>query len=125
MLTIGGRQRGLEIRFSMVFAVFHCTGGDLLIALASLTGALIVAGNAGWPLLCFRRVAALTILFGVTYTVYSEWLNVSVRAPWEYAPAMPTIPFLGTGLTPILQWILIPMVSLVAARRVAKRGTNP
>jgi hypothetical protein len=46
-------------------AVVHCTGGDLLIALTCLALALVLAGEPAWPLRTHRRVAALTIVFGV------------------------------------------------------------
>jgi hypothetical protein len=103
----------------LAFAVVHCTGGDLLIGLASLAGAWILAGTPRWPAERFRGVAVLTVLLGVGYTVYSEWFNVSVRGSWAYAPAMPKIPPLGTGLTPALQWIAVPLAALGAVRRAA------
>ena len=105
-------------------AVIHCTGGDVLIALASFTGAMIIIGKPGWPSVRFRRVAAVTILFGVAYTLYSEWINVSVRGSWAYAPSMPTIPLIGTGLAPTLQWIVIPVAALAAASQVMPYGGN-
>src|SRR3546814_16504577 len=33
----------------ILFAVLHCTGGDLLIARAALLGAPLFAGNGRWP----------------------------------------------------------------------------
>ena len=36
-------------------AVLHCTMGDVLIALAALTAALVVAGHPGWPIGAGRR----------------------------------------------------------------------
>lgn len=105
----------------IAFAILHCTGGDVLIALASLAAALVLAGAPGWPSARFRRVAALTLIFGAGYTVYSEWFNVSVRGSWAYAPSMPTLPPLGTGLTPLLQWIVIPSFALGMVYRVANR----
>jgi hypothetical protein len=62
------------------FAVVHCTLGDLLIALSALTLALVFAGDPDWPRQRFWQVAILTIVFGAGYTVFSEWLNVVVRA---------------------------------------------
>lgn len=108
----------------IAFAVVHCTGGDLLIALASLIGALFVVGGSGWPSQRFVPVAVLTVVLGVAYTVYSEWLNVNVRGSWAYAPSMPTIPPLATGLTPLLQWIVIPIVAFVPVRRL-RGGPSP
>jgi len=107
----------------IAFAVVHCTGGDILIALASLTVALILAGNPDWPSVQFREVAAMTMVLGVAYTLYSEWFNVSVRASWAYASTMPTIPFLGTGLAPTLQWVMVPLVALAIAHRAVRRDS--
>jgi len=108
----------------IAFAVAHCTGGDVLIALTSLTGALILAGDARWPTDRFCKVAVLTLLFGFTYTLFSEWFNVSVRRSWAYASSMPTLPLLGTGLAPALQWIVIPSAALRAARGAIKHGPD-
>lgn len=105
----------------IAFAVLHCTGGDLLIALTSLAGALSLLGMPAWPSERFRPVAVLTILLGVAYTVWSEWFNVSVRGSWAYGPSMPTIPLLGTGLTPVTQWVVVPLLALEAARRAGRR----
>src|SRR3546814_1043660 len=68
----------------ILFAVLHCTGGDLLIASAALLGALLVAGNGRWPHVRFRAVAAIAMLGGLSYTAFSEWLNTEVRGSWVY-----------------------------------------
>src|SRR3546814_6655752 len=34
--------------WEILFAVLHCTGGDLLIASAALLGALMIAGDGRW-----------------------------------------------------------------------------
>jgi hypothetical protein len=105
----------------IVFAVLHCTGGDILIALASLTGALLLLGR-GWPLdpLAFRQVAVLAVAAGVGYTMFSEWLNTEVRGAWAYAERMPVLPLTGTGLAPLLQWLVIPCASLWWAGRLGR-----
>lgn len=97
----------------IAFAVVHCTVGDVLIAAACLVFALIVFGTSHWPSdrRVFRVVATASVAFGIAYTVYSEWLNVQVLETWQYAPAMPVLPPLRTGLAPLLQWIIIPPVA--------------
>ena len=92
------------------FAVFHCTLGDLLIALSALALGLILAGDPAWPQLRFWPIAILTVIFGVGYTAFSEWLNVVVRASWAYSEWMPVITVAGHrfGLSPLLQWIIVP-----------------
>jgi len=106
-----------------VFAVVHCTGGDLLIALASLVIALIGTWAVDWPRQSFRRVAMLAIALGVAYTAFSEWLNVYVRRSWVYADWMPTVT-IGTvriRLSPLLQWLVVPTLAFLAAKSVVRR----
>lgn len=94
------------------FAVIHCTLGDLMIAGLTLLTALAMCGTSNWPRSGTRAVWLLLLMLGVGYTVYSEWLNVSVRGSWSYAETMPVIPIIGTGLTPLLQWIVVPTAAL-------------
>jgi hypothetical protein len=103
----------------LAFAVLHCTGGDLLILAASLMLALLLIGGVDWPRFGHRPVVLVTTILGLSYTVFSEWLNVEVRQSWAYAPAMPLIAPLGTGLAPLLQWLIIPPAALVIAKRLS------
>ena len=99
----------------LAFAALHCWVGDLLIGSASLGLGILVAGRC-WPSGGYARVATVTVVLGVAYTVFSEWLNVAVRGSWAYAPAMPRVPPFGTGLSPLLQWIAVPLAAFAWAR---------
>lgn len=99
-----------------MFAVAHCTAGDMLIAAACLLSALLTAGKPNWPAAGFARVAGIAVSAGIAYTVFSEWLNTTVRGSWTYADAMPVLPLLGVGLTPVLQWLVVPGVAFWLAR---------
>jgi len=101
----------------IVFAALHCTGGDVLIALASVMLALFLFGNNEWPTERYYRVAVTAIIIGLAYTVFSEWLNVEIRQSWAYRGIMPTLPILQTGLSPVLRWIFVPMAAFVWAGR--------
>ena len=115
LYTLGSGPSGERI-----FAVIHCTGGDVLIAGVTLCVTLILAGR-GWPETSGYRVAAITTLLGVGYTIFSEWLNVEIRRSWAYAPSMPLVPPFGTGLTPLLQWLVLPGIALMFATRSVGR----
>ena len=95
----------------IAFAALHCTAGDILIATASLVGALVFFGNMRWPANGYRRVAAVAIAGGLAYTVLSEWLHVEIRGSWTYAESMPRLPITGTGLSPFAQWLAVPIIS--------------
>jgi hypothetical protein len=102
------------------FAVVHCTLGDLLIALSTLAVALVLAGDHTWPRGRFWPVAILTIVLGVGYTAFSEWLNVVVRAAWSYSELMPQLSLFGLniGLSPLLQWIVVPAAAFAIVKGV-------
>lgn len=102
----------------IAFAVVHCTGGDMLIASVTIFAALLVFGQ-GWPTerAVYRNVALAAIVLGTATTVYSEWLNVNVRGTWAYSPWMPQLPPLGTGLSPLIQWLIVPSVAFIWTRR--------
>ena len=94
-----------------LFAVIHCTLGDAMIAALSLLIVLSLAATSDWPSRGFAGTAWITVFLGLIYTIYSEWMNVNVRGTWAYAASMPTLPGLGTGLSPLLQWIAVPLMA--------------
>ena len=51
----------------------------------------------------------------VGYTAYSEYLKTVVRQSWAYSPAVPTL--LGVGLSPLAQWIIVPVAALARVHR--------
>ncbi len=99
----------------IVYAVAHCTLGDVLIALGFYGVAVLATRNSRWPMERPVLGGAIVVLTGTLYTAFSEWLNVSVRGSWEYAEGMPTV--LGIGLSPLLQWLVVPMLSVFFIRR--------
>ena len=123
LYTIWTEARNHEL----AFAIFHCSAGDLMIALVSLAIALTML-RAG-PLRTWRiaQIACASALLGTAYTIFSEWMNLRLER-WTYTESMPTIA-LGTlelGLTPLLQWLVLPGLSLLLARHVADfEGASP
>jgi hypothetical protein len=103
-------------RSGLAFAVIHCGGGDALILLLTLSVSLLLMGDAAWPSHDYGRVAFAATVLGVSVTIFSEWLNVHVLATWAYAPEMPLVPPLGTGLSPLVQWVVIPPAALLLVR---------
>ena len=99
-----------------LYAVLHCTAGDVLIAGSTLLLAMCLAAPRRFPQRGLARVAIVAMLLGLAYTVFSEWLNTVVRVSWAYAPSMPIVPLLGVGLAPFLQWLLLPPLSLRSLR---------
>ncbi len=105
------------------FAAGHCTLGDIVIAACALMLALLLVAAPGWPRDRFWPVTILTVAFGFAYTVFSEWQNVVVRAAWTYSDLMPVVSVAGSkiGLSPLLQWIVVPGAAFAVMRRVTSQ----
>ncbi len=108
----------------LAFDVAHCLGGDILIAAAALVLALIIAGARNWPARRFAPVALVAVVAGLAYTGFSEWLNVAVRKSWSYSSLMPTIEIHGfaLGLSPMLQWLVVPLCAFTLCRRARTKA---
>jgi len=88
-----------------------------------LTAAATLARYWRWPAFGWR-MAVSAIAFGVAYTILSEWLNVQIRRSWSYAAAMPVLPWLGTGLAPLLQWLVVPGLAFAITARQYRHATR-
>ena len=106
----------------LVFAIAHCTAGDVAIGVSTLFLALIVV-RAGPPQTWPRtRVVALATVISVGYTVFSEWMNTSLLGNWAYSSRMPVVPIVNTGLSPLLQWLVIMPVTFALSLRGLRRN---
>jgi hypothetical protein len=56
------------------------------------------------------------IMIGVIATVISERVNVYLFKSWSYSALMPLVPWLKVGLTPSLQWMILPPVVILLVR---------
>ena len=74
----------------IVFAIFHCTLGDVLIGSASLALALILGREGPLAQWHWRRIVGVMLILGPGYTMFSEWLNTTLFR-WSYSELMPTL----------------------------------
>jgi hypothetical protein len=96
----------------------HCTLGDVAILLGAYWIVALATGDRFWVLQGRMRDVATFTALGLGYTVVSEWVNVDLRSAWGYAAAMPRVPWIGTGLAPVMQWVLLPPLIAVGTRRI-------
>ena len=103
---------------SIALAIFHCTLGDVLIGTASLVLALIFLREGRIVHWRWRLIVVLMLLLGPSYTIFSEWLNTTLFR-WSYSELMPTLNIAGfrLGVSPLLQWLILPPLALYLARR--------
>jgi len=91
----------------VIWSRLHCTVGDVMILISCFWINAIVFRTRFWMI--ERSVAAFCLFatLGIGYTIFSEWLNTVVRQSWTYTETMPTL--FGIGLSPVLQWLLVPL----------------
>ena len=99
----------------IAYAVLHCSAGDILIGTSALLLAMIATRSFHPGGASSGAVVAATILMAVGYTMFSEWLNIEVRGSWQYSTLMPVLPGSGTGVVPLLQWVIMPPLALCVA----------
>lgn len=92
------------------------TLGDVVIALSAFWLVAVVAQSRWWILRPSLRQVLGFILIGAGVTVVLEALATGPLDRWSYAAAMPTL-LIGTGLTPLLQWIVLPPIIVFFTRR--------
>ena len=107
---------GLRIAWS----VFHCSLGDVVIALAMFALAGLVLRRADWPVSRPWAGGGIVVIGAMAYTAWSEWHNVYRAGNWGYAAGMPLI--FGIGLSPLLQWLILPPAMVVAYRKLRQKG---
>lgn len=101
-------------RITIARSLLHCALGDVLIALAAFAIAGLALRQADWPLSRPWAGGTIMVVATVTYTAWSEWYNVYQVASWGYTASMPMI--LGIGLSPLLQWLILPPLMTIAYR---------
>ena len=95
----------------------RAAGWDVLISVAAYSAAALAARRRLWIHHPRRWHYAVYFAIGLAITVAIEQWAISAGR-WQYREAMPTIA--DIGLTPLLQWIVIPAATLAAVRRVAR-----
>jgi hypothetical protein len=101
-------------------AVVFCTqatAGDAAIAVSCFWVVALCWRDRHW--LCRPRIGqiGMFIAVGIAVTIVLEWHATAVAGRWAYADAMPVVPVLGTGLAPLLQWLMLPPLMIWLVRR--------
>ncbi len=107
----------------LLWTRLHCTAGDVLILLCSFWGSSVMFKTRHW--MGGRPVVPVVVFvtFEFGYTVWSEWFNTGIRAAWGYSPTMPQV--LGLGVTPLVQWVVVPILMVTLFRAAERRRGSP
>ncbi len=93
------------------------TFGDVVIALSAFWAVAVTARYRWWIVRPTLRQIVGFVLVGVSITIVLEALATGTLNRWTYAETMPALPLAGTGLTPLLQWIVLPPIIVFFVRR--------
>jgi hypothetical protein len=92
------------------------TLGDVVIALLAFWTVSAMNRSRLWHLHPTGTDWVVYLGVGLGITAAYEILATRVLNRWSYAETMPTLPVVGIGLVPILQWILVPPIVLWLTR---------
>lgn len=106
-------------RLTVAWSLVHCTLGDVAIALTMFALAGIALRQTDWPVSFPWTGGAIITVGAVAFTAWSEWYNVYQIGSWSYTASMPMI--LGIGVSPLLQWLLLPPLMTVAYRAFCRK----
>jgi hypothetical protein len=67
---------------------------------------------------------AVFFAVGLLLTIFLEYVHTQITGRWVYDGIMPVLPIIGTGLTPILQWIFVPMLVLWYMFRLDRNNSH-
>jgi len=102
---------------TVAWSLFHCSVGDVMIALTMFALAGMVLRRTDWPVSRPWTGGAMVVIGTMAYTAWSEWHNVYQVGSWGYTASMPLI--FGIGLSPLLQWLMLPPALVLAYRKLA------
>lgn len=93
------------------------TFGDVGFALTAFWMASAAARSRVWILRPTRVPVAIFVAVGILLTVGFEYYYTNISLRWTYSDLMPLVPPFGTGLSPLLQWLVIPPLVVWLTRR--------
>ncbi len=66
---------------------------------------------------CLQGTVGDAVIMLLAYTLVALAARGLWAASWTYQPTMPLLPGTGVGLVPLLQWVVLPLLTVWFARR--------
>lgn len=106
----------------LILVHIRATFGDVIIFLIIYALISLVSRDTRWILKNKTNPLMLASFFGFILAVAIEKYAIATGR-WGYSELMPIIPFIGVGLSPVLQLtILTPLVSFVTRKLFSKNS---
>ena len=91
------------------------TIGDVVFTLSVYFGISLLKNDFGWIMRLNGRDIAVITVIGFFWAIGIEW-RALLFGKWNYADAMPIVPYLRVGLAPVLQMTLLLPLSFYLAK---------
>lgn len=104
----------------------QATLGDMVIMLIAYESVSFAAHGRLWISTSSGRQLALFTAIGVVIAAAIEWLATRGQwfQSWTYSLRLPVVPGVDIGLTPLAQWIVLPLVVAWFVRRQLAGGAS-
>jgi len=93
------------------------TFGDVGFALTAFWGTALFARSRNWIFAPKVPQIMLFIGIGLILTIGFEYYYTNITLRWTYSDLMPLVPPFGTGLSPLLQWLILPILVIWFTKR--------
>ncbi len=115
----GFLYQGYQYDFKHISFCALASVADVLMVFMLLYGFALIYGNVYWTRSMKPIQIAVLMLTGGLGAIVAETLHTG-RGSWSYAEAMPLLPWVGVGLTPVLQFTLLPLIIFLVCRKMIK-----
>jgi hypothetical protein len=88
----------------------------MLMVLILFFGFALVYRNVYWLLNLDIEIIVTLILIGSVGAIFGEIWHLA-HGDWSYAEAMPLMPFVEIGISPFLQFALLPNIIFLSSKR--------
>lgn len=103
----------------------QATIGDVGFALTAFWITAMAAGSRHWILRPRLWQTAVFLAVGIGLTIGFEYYYIEVSGRWTYSEMMPRVPPFGTGLSPLVQWLIVPLIVLFLLQRQLRPDRQP
>lgn len=101
----------------MNLACVEASIGDALMIVVAFWIVAALQKDRAWIFHPSVRSLVLFLIPGIIMTIAFESIATGLLHRWAYAEAMPILPGLGTGVVPLAQWLILPLIIVYVVKR--------
>lgn len=112
----GPLYKGFEYDWQHISFCALASIADMLMVLILFFGFALVYRNVNWVMNVDFEIIVPLILVGSVGAIFGEIWHLA-HGDWSYAEAMPLIPIMEIGISPLLQFALLPYMIFLSSKR--------